>query len=375
MLLQKFSKSLIMGSVIVSSCILTISMLSLLVAISTAWDLHHDIESKTNSSQKNFEPRFTRYENIFNDENNASLYVGSPFSRRSGDVKDELKPANETTGRALDLEALFGESSSDSQTGDRESRIVNEKPKINIQGFIPIITVDKSQRGHVQNQQPQPVYSPSSSQDSFESQPVFSQNNPSYGYAGPEHGKQAFGGIGAALQNLAVFRPLKRKFGSPGYPQEQLTPGVDCLCVPFYMCKRGFLESSTAKNSFGNPNQQQQPSEEFIRRQFTAAQSEATSNFASASLPSNNFFNQDSSPGSNLPQPSSSQPEASYDMNMPVDERSIDHDSERSINFNDTQQVSNNNIFTLIVTNFFIVVFKRRTRTHDRWFWIVLWCT
>lgn len=340
MLSQKFTKTLIMGSIIVSSCLLTLLMLALLVVISTAWDLNHDFEPKTNSSQKNFESRFTRYENIFNDDNNASLYVGNPFSRRSGDVKDEPKPANETTGRALDLEALFGESSLDHQTGDRESRIVNEKPKINIQGFIPIITMDKTQRGHMQNQQqPQPVYSPSSSQDSFETQPVFSQNNPSYGYAGPEHGKQAFGGIGAALQNLAVFRPLKRKFGSSGYPQEQLTPGVDCLCVPFYMCKRGFLETSTAKNSFGNPNlNQQQPSEEFIRQQFAAAQTEAASNFASASLSSS--YNQDSSPGSSLPQPSSSQPGASYDMNIPVDERSID--SERNINFpnNDTQEVS-----------------------------------
>lgn len=350
-----------MGSIIISSGLLTLSMLALLVAISSAWDLNDHFGSTSNSSQKNFEPRFTRYENIFNDENNASLYFTSPFSKRSGDVKDEPKPANETSGRALDLEALFGEPSVTSQSGERESRIVNEKPKINIQGFIPIITMDKSQSHVPQNHQPQPIYNPASSQESFQSQPVFTQNNPSYGYAGPEHGKQAFGGIGAALQNLAVFRPLKRKYGSVGYPQEQLTPGVDCLCVPFYMCKRGFLESSTAKNSFANQNQNQnpyqsqyqnqaQPSEEFIRQQFAAAESEASSNFASASLPSNvnNFFNQDSSPGSSLPQPSpsqqsqSSQPGANYDMSLPLDERSVDPDSERSVNFpnNDTQEVS-----------------------------------
>ena len=324
-------------------------MLAILVAISTAWDLNDHFDSTSNST------RFTRYENIFNDENNASLYFGNPFSRRSDEVKDEPKPANETSGRALDIEALLGEPSSDSQSGERESRIVNEKPKINIQGFIPIISVDKSQAissGHQSHHhQPQPVYNPSSSQESFENQPLFSQNNPSYGYAGPEHGKQApFGGIGAALQNLAVFRPLKRKYGSAGSYQQELTPGVDCLCVPFYMCKRGFLEGATAKNSLNNnfnPNQyqnQQQPSEEFVRQQFAAAQSEASSNFASASLPANlnNFFSQDSSPGSSLPQPSSSQQGANYDVNLPLDERSIDPQSERNVDFpnNDTHEVS-----------------------------------
>lgn len=347
-LLQKFSKSFIMGSIIVSSCLLTLAMLGVLVAISTAWDMNDRFEPKLNSTQKTSEPRFTRYENIFNDENNASLYFGNPFSKRKGDVKDEPNPTNETSGRALDLEALFGESSIPSESGERESRIVNEKPKINIQGFIPIISVDKSQHQSPQSN-PQPVFNPNLSQESYESQPVFSPNNPSYSYAGPENGKQAqFGGIGAALQNLAVFRPLKRKYGSAGYPQEQLTPGVDCLCVPFYMCKRGFLESSTAKNNMGNFNQHQhgqgQPSEEFIRQQFSAAQAEASSNFASAPLPSNlnSFSNQDSSPGSSLPQPSSSQPEGSYDMNLPLDERSIDPLSERNVNFpsNTTEVIS-----------------------------------
>ena len=303
---------------------LAIVALTILVALGGT----HSWASRSNPGHRLIDTDFTRFQNVFNNDRNASLYLPrlDTFRKRS-DVEVETTttesssspPAslNDTSGRSLDLTALLSSSSGDT----REGRIVND-PKPEIQGFIPIISLKKPEP-QFQQHQPQPVYQTSSQMESFESQ--------SYpGYAGPEQAKQAnpgvFGGIGAALQNLR----LKRKQGFGG---SDLIPGQDCLCVPFYMCKKGYLEGMTAKNAHstmsgqGVYNALSNSNKDYFEQQVAAAQSELA-----ASIPSN-FGLQVSNSQRNQQQqqPVESASYETYDSsNLPLDERSIDPPSEQS---------------------------------------------
>jgi secreted trypsin-like serine protease len=282
---------------------------------------------------------FNRFHNIFNNAQNASLYLPrlDDFKRRSDADSSEAStdtptasnthphlPAsiNETSGRSLDLTALLSTPSGDV----REGRIVND-PKPEIQGFIPIISLKKPEQPQFHQQQPQPVYSQSSPLESYESQAY-------QGFAGPEQAKQAnpgvFGGIGAALQNLR----LKRKQGFGG---SDMIPGQDCLCVPFYMCKKGYLEGMTAKNAQSSLNGQgmynalSNSNKEYFEQQVAAAQSELA-----ASIPSNFGFstsNHQQQNQLNQQQPLQTTSYEAYDPNssssLPLDERSVDPPSEQ----------------------------------------------
>jgi hypothetical protein len=301
------------------------------------------------------DPSFSRFDSNFNSENNASLYVPRfNFARRSDDAETTtVVPAgiNETSGRALDLDALLKASASSSEderdSGDRESRIVNDGPKHEIQGFIPIISLKQS--APRAPPPPAPIPHPGfQSFDSYESvSQAFPQPPPGYpgfnpGYIGEAPPKRMFGGIGAAIQSLK----MKRK---QGFENSDLVPGRDCLCVPFYMCKNGFLET-IGKNSAPNFSPQQLPqsasqsqaaynalnqnSKEYFDQQVAAAQAELA-----ASIPPNfNPFNQQTSQRNPQQQQFSSSSSQSYpqpvydasnlDQNLPLDERSIDPPSE-----------------------------------------------
>ena len=288
---------------------------------------------RSNTGQRLLDKKFTRFENLFNSDQNASLYFPrlDDFRRRTDEEEPTTTttsnsssvspaPMNETSGRALDLDALLGTSSKTQErnSGEREGRIVND-PRPEIQGFIPIISLKRPEQQSISP--PQPVYQTSPVMDSYESQSSFP------GYAGPEQAKQAggvFGGIGAALQN---FR-LKRKQGFGG---SDMIPGQDCLCVPFYMCKKGYLEGMTAKNAQGSLSGQgmynalNSGSKEYLDQQVAAAQSELA-----ASIPSN-FGLQVSNQQQQQQQQQSTASYESYDpSNLPLDERSIDPPSESS---------------------------------------------
>ena len=328
--------------------------------------------------------RTNRYDpEYFNPDqpHNASLYfnpieflIPPSVDRRSDDSdslpsgSEDIKPAgrNETHGRALDLDALLGDISGESKpdTGDRESRIVNDKPKIT--GFIPIIGVGErnspyshSSPGHASYGGHSSIYPPPPppggmlpypGSESFMTSSIHPNGSPYPTYNGQEGPKGPFGGITAALQNLA--RPLKRKFGQAS--QQDLIPGQDCLCVPFYMCKKGYLDPGmpmTGKNSANYNtmmNGGQNPSKEYLESAYGPLHSEAAQNFASAAsgMPEdiqkffsqannpNTYQNMQSSPSSQSSSPhvmssgSSSPSSSSYpEMDLPLDERSLDKET------------------------------------------------
>ena len=311
---------------------------------------HHAAASNGSRPRLLDDPSFSRFEANFNDENNASLYLPQVgLSKRSDSDSSSsattVVPAslNETSGRALDIDSLLsGAASSNEQrdSGDRESRIINDGPKHEIQGFIPIISLKQSAPRAPQPMPSAPIPHPGFQQfDSYES--VLHPQPPGYpGFMGQEPPKGVFGGLGAAIQSLK----MKRK---QSYDQQDLVPGRDCLCVPFYMCKSGFLET-TAKNSAPAYGQQlpqpptsasqaqaaynalNQGNKEYFDQQVAAAQAELA-----AAIPSNfNPYTQASSSGSspsqrNIQQSSQSYPQPVYDpsnldQSLPVDERSID---------------------------------------------------
>ena len=332
--LQSLVKFLpIMGSAIVLIFFLTISLLN----PSDSWSLTGILQQSTKDRNSNSPPgarlldrRFTRFENLFNDDNNASLYLPRfDLGRRNDEVSTTTLPpaTNNTDGRSLDLNVLLGSSSSSSsESGEsQEGRIVNDRPtKMDIQGFIPIISLAKPQQP-VQIPKPQFPYSGIESSS-------FQQNHHVYPNPMMEQGKSnAFGGIHAAIQNLAAPFKLRRR-------GQEMIPGQDCLCVPFYMCSKGYLET-TAKNSISSSSftPATSPSKEYYEQQLAAAQSEIAS-----SIPEQfNPFTQGSHPITTQTQPiyqgnqASNHGQQSYDSaNLPLDERSVDgQDQGRSTHF------------------------------------------
>lgn len=292
--------------------VMTLCVLALLCISSRALGLFPVTDTDHNPANHN--QNFTgqeltrmRYDNSFNDPSNASLYIQS----------DLLRPQNRTRGqaRALDLDALLGEpSNAPRQTGDRESRIINEKPSLNIQGFIPIVTLNKDQKrpeshtsiGHqsfLPHYEPPPP--PPAATGHFDTIYGRPQEEPKF--------------IGGALQGLASALRPKRK----GYDG---VPGHDCLCVPFYMCKNGYLESSTAKNY-----QNQHSDETVLKQQFAVAESEAQKNFADIPPQLSSFYQQHRPQDQYQASPTQLDHEK---IDLPLDERSIDGKR------NDTHDVS-----------------------------------
>lgn len=193
---------------------------------------------------------------------------------------NDSRPTNETMGRSS---ANYGLDELVNPKDDKEGRIMNaddelvlEKPRMNIQGFIPVVGLAGAALGSAavlnsaqkrQRDSHQRVYSSSdhSFVERFSSRPNYmplgpSQFNPAslisqqnqyqatrFGQP-PRSERRRFS---STLQNLAssltgsVNKLTKRKqvVDYSSFAQE-------CICVPFYMCRSGFIEQ-TAKNQPG----------------------------------------------------------------------------------------------------------------------------
>lgn len=309
-------------------------------------DVQESSNNRNTSSEQNGPSptsKLSRDDIIVNDPNNASLYISSfsdhLYSSPSSNTSySKNGPANTTTGRALDLEALLTGVRQKHSEGHRESRIMNDNPKSNlaIQGFIPIISLASNPNEQFKNK-------PSKYENG-------DQPTSSHGYAGPEDAKF----LGGALQGLASTFGVKRK-QVYGHHQE------DCICVPFYMCKNGYLENAVAKSN------QQQYLQNDVQKQLAAAQSEInqftippqlTSYYQQQQQQKNQDFQQrrlyqhqsqynngehhlhqvPSQPQQQqyLPQPSASNDDSEY---LPIDERTIDG-SERANTYFSINDVS-----------------------------------
>ncbi|XP_015782537.1 serine proteinase stubble isoform X1 [Tetranychus urticae] len=215
-----------------------------------------------------------------NEPNNASLYLNLASSKSSDD-QGELdnstiveRPTHimGRSSRALDLDHYLGGSRKARKEGHRESRILNDnidltsssssssssaKSGLAIQGFIPIVSLSGSPTGGSTILSASPTSSVSSSSPGKHSNDYNSGNDngnnngnyqeegylpPSNGYAGPNDAKF----LGAALQGLtAAFKPKPQGYDPnlyESYNGPSSSSPRDCVCVPFYMCKNGFLE-------------------------------------------------------------------------------------------------------------------------------------
>ena len=183
---------------------------------------------------------------------------------------------NPTTTTAPTTTVIYDDSrgrsmfNDDDQQLPRQGRIINDE-KISIKGFIPIVglasTNDKlsSNNGddnrNIDKRNNQPSLSSYDDNVDHESIPQHQ--------AGPED--QRF--IGAALQGLignfaggnmvgSIQRPISNQ-----QQQSILQRKIDCICVPFYMCRNGFLVGS-AIDPYNNLNQQRKNDQQQQQQQF-----------------------------------------------------------------------------------------------------------
>lgn len=231
-------------------------------------------------------------------------------------------------GRMLDLDALVGDIAASQQyrqrsnTGNRQSRFLAGTnldvggKKLQIQGFIPIVGV-KDETNDDQDHLVEREHGTTKQVQSSSVELPYAQSSTGHASFGVQRYLQSEQASNSAPISTPMVtkssslvdslkRPLKRLAGtsgesSTGYQQRQ----QDCLCVPFYMCKGGYIsESSITKSQIQQlMAQQQQPQ---TPRQI---QDEATS-LNSMQISQQVATNQ-----------------AQYaDSIVPVDERSLDRD-------------------------------------------------
>lgn len=210
-------------------------------------------ESKTHSSHQTF-GGFQRSD----DENNTTdvmsldLFDQLNYQNRSNDSISEYSGRSAKMINFDDL--LNGKSEHNSFQDNREARIINNEKDSNlaIKGFIPIVGFGKDKHDSEEES--------NKPEENSELQHYLSQSYPQglhYGNShhlnSPQHisrpEDQRF--IGAALQGLAASlsqKPIRKQ----GFGNEPINYGFNpndgCVCVPFYMCKNGYL-TETAKNS------------------------------------------------------------------------------------------------------------------------------
>lgn len=158
------------------------------------------------------------------------------------DLSDNQTEYQGRSAKSLNFDLEFLSANNDKE-GGREARIINDKD-ISIKGFIPIVGFNNDKH------------------DSEESTKK-NQNFDSYGNFYPEYNQKRFAQstqtqkhvprpedqrfIGAALQGLTASlagKPSRKQ----GYDssnvfsgQNSVAPNEGCVCVPFYMCKNGYL--------------------------------------------------------------------------------------------------------------------------------------
>lgn len=193
-------------------------------------------------------------------------------------VKDNIQAANDTMGRSnYGLDELLDAK----RENDKEGRIMNaddegvlEKPRMNIQGFIPVVGLAGAAAlgGAVLNsasasQKRQRLFSSSSSSqdssftDRFAQFPPYSSN-----FMTSEHNQYQQNRFNppsrterrrfsSTLQNLASsisggVNKLTRRGSKQQQTVDYSSFASECICVPIYMCRSGFIEQ-TAKNQPG----------------------------------------------------------------------------------------------------------------------------
>lgn len=176
-----------------------------------------------------------------NSTNNSSTTTASPSNATSestalyGDVQE----------RSLQLSDL-----------PRQGRIINDE-KISIKGFIPIVGLSEdSVKSSGSERKPERMDGLSYMEKYMKNAMTSSSNGDGQYSSGqlldnlPQHvaqpEDQRF--IGAALQGLLGNMGGIRKSGY-GHKQPSINRKSDCVCVPFYMCKNGYLSQSANSQS------------------------------------------------------------------------------------------------------------------------------
>ena len=205
-------------------------------------------------------------------------------------VKDSknIKNSNDTTGRSFgnyELDELLDEKKSSKESrimnADDEGVLESHRPKMNIQGFIPVVGLASAAIGSAailssqqQQQKRQRLFSTdsfldrytgsnsqSSSMPNFATQNQFNPNQqinqpPRFASQQPPRysDRRSFG---SSLQNFASSLSGSLTGGVNKLAKRRQQDKIDyssfaseCICVPFYMCRSGFIEQ-TAKNQAG----------------------------------------------------------------------------------------------------------------------------
>lgn len=193
-------------------------------------------------------------------------------------------------GRMLDLDALLGDHASSrankerSQTGNRQSRFINSSPtfdlggssgkRLHIQGFIPIVGVrDVTESG--QDELGEQFKQPKRHQPQV---PELSYAQSSIGHASfvgvqryLNSGDQTSQDMGQTKSSSVIEnikKPIKKLTGSyfGNEVSSHQSTSQRCFCVPFYMCKNGYLSnSSLGKSQIQQLINQQHPSSNNMR--------------------------------------------------------------------------------------------------------------
>ena len=195
--------------------------------------------------------RLSRDDFILSGPENASLYLDFSSFQDNNQSKDEkVNVTQARNSRDLDLDHLLGAPRRQKE-GNRESRILNDentKAGLSIQGFIPIISLPANQQANSETKPESSNYLNNAytqngyTQNGYPSSSSYSNalnNRP----AGPHDAKF----LSAAIQSLgSAFQKPKRQFGNE-FDTYSSGSSQDCVCVPFYMCKNGFIEQRSKK--------------------------------------------------------------------------------------------------------------------------------
>lgn len=232
----------------------------------------------THSSSENTNSTFYYEADTFllNKNDRQQQPAGSGKEKKSSSSEASIEPASigstsARNGRMLDLDALVGDFAASqsvkaarSQTGNRQSRFlpssqtldVGKGKKLHIQGFIPIVGVQdvtgeepSSSSGHsdLDQQQQQSSYYKKSNEEL-----PYAQS--SIGHASFVSPQQINQQIDAKFSGAGVVDSLRgpiKKLMRYGETQQQNSANniqrqpSGCLCVPFYMCKNGFISESS----------------------------------------------------------------------------------------------------------------------------------
>ncbi|XP_023228456.1 uncharacterized protein LOC111628841 [Centruroides sculpturatus] len=224
-------------------------------------------------NENNYKRRARVFLEPLTTENTTEKFQPIISSNNETDIETSVSASNDTEGRSIDLD-LF-----DFKGSSRQGRIINDRKKVKVSGFIPLVTlddVDKSEETPQESIYDYPIYKPEKSalppiinaHKQFISQ---GDSHPSDVQANFDNRKLSpiYPGTPGKYPSSSIDRPLYQEkvvdTHRPIYPHpqshhfpdkepkyiehihrpniNQLIPKRDqCICVPFYLCKNGFLQ-------------------------------------------------------------------------------------------------------------------------------------